>query len=132
MPQPKGPQGPRDLLGKIADNIESTSHLIRQLQQGLSSLAPSIQGATVSPDRVVKLPEQDDDSPIDRTNPPFVPEWYYACCVRCGYEWMPRIRHPKRCPRCVAPWWFPAHHRWYAKKPSRSEWRRGQRSANGE
>ena len=132
MPHPEGPRNLRDLLGRIADNIERISQFIGQLQQGLSLLAPSTQGATVSPDRIVQLPEQDEGSPIDRSTPPLVPEWYYARCVRCDYQWMPRVRHPKRCPRCVGPWWVPAHHRWHTKKPNRSEWRRGQRSGNKE
>ena len=28
-------------------------------------------------------------------------------CPRCGYEWMPRVENPKKCPRCqkwLPPW----------------------------
>ena len=31
-------------------------------------------------------------------------------CVRCGHEWIARLKtHPRRCPGCSAPyWWRPA------------------------
>lgn len=96
-PESEGPRNLRDLIGKIADNIELISQFIGQLQQGLSSLTPSAQDATVSPGRIVQLPEHDEGSPTDRTTPPFVPERHYARCVRCDYQWMPRVRRPKNC-----------------------------------
>lgn len=26
-------------------------------------------------------------------------------CLRCGYEWTPFVRKPKRCPSCKSPYW---------------------------
>jgi len=26
-------------------------------------------------------------------------------CLRCGYQWQPRIQHPQRCPKCNSPYW---------------------------
>lgn len=26
-------------------------------------------------------------------------------CLRCGYEWEPRVANPKRCARCFRPDW---------------------------
>ena len=26
-------------------------------------------------------------------------------CLRCGHEWVKRIPHPIRCPKCRSPYW---------------------------
>jgi len=26
-------------------------------------------------------------------------------CAKCGYHWIPRVQHPKRCPRCQSVYW---------------------------
>jgi hypothetical protein len=26
-------------------------------------------------------------------------------CLRCGNEWLPYVRKPKRCPKCKSPYW---------------------------
>lgn len=26
-------------------------------------------------------------------------------CLRCGYEWLPRVEHIKRCPKCKSYLW---------------------------
>lgn len=26
-------------------------------------------------------------------------------CLRCRYEWVPRVKSPKRCPNCLSPYW---------------------------
>lgn len=26
-------------------------------------------------------------------------------CQRCGHEWVPRVKSPKRCPNCLSPYW---------------------------
>lgn len=132
MQPPKGPESLQDLLGKIADNLQSTSRLIRRLPRSLASHVLSAQGAAMGPEPVVAPPQQGNGAAIDKTTPPVVPEGHYARCVRCSYTWNPRVRYPKRCPRCTAPWWYPAHHRWHANKPNRSEWRRGRRSTKKE
>ena len=30
---------------------------------------------------------------------------YGKFCLRCGYEWLPRVRDPKRCPDCRSYRW---------------------------
>ncbi len=29
----------------------------------------------------------------------------FARCLRCGFEWLPRVPNPKRCPHCVSALW---------------------------
>ena len=49
----------------------------------------------------------------DKDNPPLVPEGTQLTCVRCNYQWVPHSRHPQKCPKCRAPWWFPPRWRWH-------------------
>ena len=98
MQHPKGPESLQDLLGKIADNVQLTSRLIRRLPKSLASHVLSAQGAAIGPAPVVAPPQQGDGSAVDKTTPPVIPEGHYARCVRCSYTWNPRVRYPKRCP----------------------------------
>lgn len=49
----------------------------------------------------------------DKDNPPLIPEGTQLTCVRCNYQWTPHSRHPQKCPKCRAPWWFPPKWRWH-------------------
>ena len=30
---------------------------------------------------------------------------YGKCCLRCQYQWLPRVSEPSRCPRCRSSYW---------------------------
>lgn len=48
----------------------------------------------------------------DKNNPPYVPNDTLLQCVRCGREWVPHAKRPKKCPSCKAPWWYLPRWRW--------------------
>lgn len=48
----------------------------------------------------------------DKDNPPIIPEGTKVTCVRCNHQWTPHSRHPQKCPKCRAPWWFPPKWKW--------------------
>ena len=57
--------------------------------------------------------------PLNRDEPPFVPEGLYVTCKRCAYRWLPRhTRRPKACPSCNGRWWYPVLYRWVRRKIS--------------
>ena len=43
---------------------------------------------------------------------------YGVCCLRCGYDWLPRVTDPKRCPGCRS-------YRWNTKRTNRQGMRPG-------
>ena len=56
----------------------------------------------------------------DKNNPPLIPEGTQLTCVRCDYQWVPHARRPQKCPKCRAPWWFPARWKWHqSQSPNR-------------
>lgn len=26
-------------------------------------------------------------------------------CLRCKHQWIPRVRKPRKCPKCLSPYW---------------------------
>ena len=46
---------------------------------------------------------------------PMVPEGMQVTCIRCSYQWRPRIPQPSLCAKCNAPWWYAPRWRWHMK-----------------
>ena len=46
---------------------------------------------------------------------PVVPEGMQVTCIRCSYQWRPRIPQPSLCAKCNAPWWYAPRWRWHMK-----------------
>ena len=101
------------LLADVDLRISSLTHISTRFYSGGDSggeiLASQEQHG--DPMQIAESPQRYHGT--DKDDPPLVSEESQLTCVRCGYTWTPRIRRPKKCPDCEAPWWFPPKWRWH-------------------
>lgn len=38
-------------------------------------------------------------------------------CIRCGWQWIPKVENPKTCPSCNSPYWNKAKTRFFVTTP---------------
>lgn len=111
------PQSPTEELFQeiLYSQLKILAH-IHDLQMRFDRLERSM-GTRISPPASPTPFEP--PQPLNRDEPPFVPEGLYVTCKRCAYRWLPRhTRRPKACPSCNGPWWYPVLYRWVRRKIS--------------
>lgn len=62
--------------------------------------------------QMLTIEKQYHDYGRDKDKPPYVPRDTLLQCVRCGRQWVPHAKRPKKCPSCKAPWWFLPKWKW--------------------
>lgn len=105
-----------DIKQSQRDSDLRITHLTQQLSGGYSggySGGEEIRRQEQTGDPMQIVEQHNRYCGRDKDNPPLVAEGAQLTCVRCGYQWTPRTRRPKKCPECETPWWFPPRWRWH-------------------
>lgn len=101
-----------DLQAQIAEIKEQISVLTKNPFKGY------YQNTQIQSQEQTEKPMREPEAQIqyyekNKNEPPYIPHITLLQCVRCAYQWTPRTRRPKKCPKCKAPWWYPPKWRWH-------------------
>lgn len=98
-------------ISQLQEGINEISSLTQLSYMGYSQNNPT-QSQEQNGEQMQIAEQAERYSGRDKDNPPLIPEGTQLTCVRCSHQWIPHSRHPQKCPKCRAPWWFPPKWRW--------------------